>query len=93
MVTPPLPWAACSSDDNPCGEDIFPDIESKPRLAQPEAISSRPTTCYVGEETDSHLTTASFQVVAESGVVSPQPPLLQVKPPQFPQQLLTGLVL
>ncbi|KAK4829680.1 hypothetical protein QYF61_005973 [Mycteria americana] len=38
--------------DNPFSEVKFPNIQSKPPLAQPEAISSRPITCYLGEETD-----------------------------------------
>ncbi|KAK4827408.1 hypothetical protein QYF61_017838, partial [Mycteria americana] len=79
--------------DNTSSEEIFPNIQSKPPLAQLEAISSRPITCYLGEETDPHLSTASFQVVVESDKVSPQPPFLQAKQPQFPQPLLIRLVL
>ena len=75
------------------GEEIFPNTQSKPPLVQLEAISSRPIACYLGRETDPHLATTSFQVVVESNKVSPEPPFLQVKPPQFPQLLLTGLVL
>ncbi|NXK53069.1 TNPO1 protein, partial [Chauna torquata] len=41
-----------------------------------------------GHEADTNLATASFQVVIESYVVSPQHPLLQTKQPQFPQPLL-----
>jgi len=41
--------------DNPISEEIFPNIQSKPLLAQPEAISSRPIICYLGKETDIHL--------------------------------------
>ncbi|KAK4825001.1 hypothetical protein QYF61_022947 [Mycteria americana] len=40
----------------------FPNIQSKSPLAQLEAISSCPITCYLGEETDPHLTTTSFQL-------------------------------
>ncbi|KAK4826830.1 hypothetical protein QYF61_011638, partial [Mycteria americana] len=47
--------------DNPLGEEKFPNIQSKPPLAQLEAISSCPITCYLGEETDPHLSTTSFQ--------------------------------
>ncbi|KAK4819929.1 LOW QUALITY PROTEIN: hypothetical protein QYF61_015304 [Mycteria americana] len=47
--------------DNPFSEVKFPNIQSKPPLAQLEAVSSRPITCYVGEETDPHLSTTSFQ--------------------------------
>ncbi|KAK4830766.1 hypothetical protein QYF61_013255 [Mycteria americana] len=79
--------------DNPFSEVRFPNIQSKPPLVQLEAISSCPVSCYVGEETDPHLSTTSFQVVVESDKVSPQPPLLQPKQPQFPQPLLIRLVL
>ncbi|KAK4826673.1 LOW QUALITY PROTEIN: hypothetical protein QYF61_010682 [Mycteria americana] len=73
--------------------EIFPNIQSKPLLAQLEAISSFPITCYLGEETDPHLATTSFQAVVESDKVSPQPPFLQAKEPQFPQPLLIRLLL
>ncbi|KAK4815582.1 hypothetical protein QYF61_004797 [Mycteria americana] len=63
--------------DNPFSEEKFPNIQSKPPLAQLEAISSCPITCYLGEETDPHLATTSFQA----------------KQPQFPQPLLIRLVL
>ncbi|KAK4813829.1 hypothetical protein QYF61_001833 [Mycteria americana] len=79
--------------DNPFSEVKFPNIQSKPPLVQPEAISSCPITCYLGEETDTHLSTTSFQVVVESNKVSPQPPFLQAKQPQFPQPLLIRLLL
>ncbi|KAK4829729.1 hypothetical protein QYF61_006190 [Mycteria americana] len=79
--------------DNPLGEEKFPNIQSKPPLVQLEAISSGPITCYLGEETDPHLSTTSFQVVEESDKVSPQPPFLQATQPQFPQPLLIRLLL
>ncbi|KAK4827171.1 hypothetical protein QYF61_015133 [Mycteria americana] len=79
--------------DNPLGEEKFPNIQSKPPLAQLEAISSCPITCYLGEETDPHLSTTSFQVVVESDEVSPQPPFLQAKQSQLPQPLLIRLLL
>ncbi|KAK4825244.1 hypothetical protein QYF61_025643 [Mycteria americana] len=79
--------------DNPFSEVKFPNIQSKPPLVQLEAISSRPMACYLGEETDIPLATTSFQVVAESDKVSPQPPLLQAKQPQLPQPLLIRLLL
>ncbi|KAK4820156.1 hypothetical protein QYF61_020531 [Mycteria americana] len=63
--------------DNPFSEVKFPNIQSKPPLAQLEAISSCPITCYLGEETDPHLCTTSFQA----------------KQPQLPQLLLIRLVL
>ncbi|KAK4826170.1 hypothetical protein QYF61_006032 [Mycteria americana] len=63
--------------DNPLGEEKFPHIQSKPPLAQLEAISSCPITCYLGEETDPHLSTTSFQA----------------KQSQLPQPLLIRLLL
>ncbi|KAK4826194.1 hypothetical protein QYF61_006138 [Mycteria americana] len=47
--------------DNPFSEEKFPNIQSKPPLVQLEAISSHPITCYLGEETNTHFTTTSFQ--------------------------------
>ncbi|KAK4826053.1 hypothetical protein QYF61_004168 [Mycteria americana] len=79
--------------DNPFGEKIFPNIQSKPPLVQLKAISSFPMACYLQEETNTHLSTTSFQVVVESDKVSPQPPFLQAKQSQFPQLLLISLVL
>ncbi|KAK4831720.1 hypothetical protein QYF61_018772, partial [Mycteria americana] len=78
---------------HPFSKEIFPNIQSKPPLVQLEAISSRPIASYLGEETDPHLSTASFQVVVESDKVSPQPPFLQARQPQFPQPLLIRLAL
>ena len=53
--------------DNPFSEDFFsPNIQSKSPLAQPEVISSHPITCYLGEETNTHLATTSFQVAVRS---------------------------
>ncbi|KAK4816696.1 LOW QUALITY PROTEIN: hypothetical protein QYF61_020580 [Mycteria americana] len=63
--------------DNPYSEVKFPNIQSKPPRVQLEAISSHPITCYLGEETDPHLSTTSFQA----------------KQPQFPQPLLIRLLL
>ena len=74
--------------DNPFSKEIFPNIQSKPPLVQLKAISSRPTACYLGEETNTHLAKTSFQVAVESDKVSSQPPFLQSKQPQFPQLLL-----
>lgn len=47
-------------------------MQFKPCLVQPKAISSCPSTCYLGEETKPHLTTSSFQVPIESNKVSPE---------------------
>ncbi|KAK4830680.1 hypothetical protein QYF61_012849 [Mycteria americana] len=85
---PPIPML-----DNPFSKEIVPNSQSKPPLVQLEVISSCSIACYLGEETDTHLSTTSFQVVVESGKVSPQPPFLQAKQPQFPQLLLIRLVL
>ena len=55
---------------------------------QLEAIASHPVASYLGEETNTCLTTASFQVAVESSEVPPQPPLLQAKQPQLTQLLI-----
>ncbi|KAK4824605.1 hypothetical protein QYF61_016874 [Mycteria americana] len=86
-------WVPVPMLDNTFSKEIFPNIQSKPPLAQLEAISSCPITCYLGEETNTHLATTSFQVVVESDKVSPEPPLLQINQHQFPQPLLIRLVL
>jgi len=52
-------------------KEIFPNIQSKSPLTQLEAIASRPITSYLGEETNTCLTTTSFQVVIESKKVPP----------------------
>jgi len=78
--------------DHSFSKKIFPNISSKPPLTRLEAIASRPIASSMGEETNTYLSTASFQVVVESNKVPPQPPLLQTKQPQFPQLLLLSLV-
>jgi len=45
---------------------IFPNIQPKPPLTQPEVISSGLTATYLGEETNTHLTRTAFQIVVES---------------------------
>jgi len=74
-------------------EEMFPNIQSEPPLAQLEAIASRRIASYLGEETNTCLATTSLQVAVDSNKVSPQPPLLQTKQPQLPQSLLIRLVL
>ncbi|KAK4814679.1 hypothetical protein QYF61_025505 [Mycteria americana] len=74
--------------DNPFSEVKFPDTQSKPPLAQVEAISSHPMACYLGEETNPTSLHPPF-----SDEVSPQPPFLQAKQPQVPQPLPISLVL
>jgi len=51
-------------------KEIFPNIQFKPPLTQPEAIASCPVASYLGEETNTCLTTLSSQVVVESEKVS-----------------------
>ncbi|KAM9656072.1 uncharacterized protein ACIBXB_008597 [Morphnus guianensis] len=79
--------------DNPLSKEIFPNIQHKPPLPQLEAISSRPVSSHLTEDTSTHLTTTPLQVVVESDKASPQPPFFQTKQPQFPQLLLIRLVL
>ena len=67
-------------------------IQPEPSLAQLKASTSCPVSSYLGKEANSHLTT-SFYAIVESDKVSPECPLLQTKQPQFPQTLLTRLVL
>ncbi|KAK4807409.1 LOW QUALITY PROTEIN: hypothetical protein QYF61_001172 [Mycteria americana] len=76
--------------DNPFREVKFPNIQSKPPLAQLEAISSRPMACYLGEETDPTSRQPPFRQFEE---VSPQPPFLQAEQAQGPQPLPISLVL
>jgi len=61
---------------------MFPNIQPEPHWAQ-LIISSY--CCYLGEEANPHLTTASFQAVVESNKVSPEPPLPQTEQSQFLQ--------
>jgi len=69
--------------DNPFGEEIFPNIQCKPPLTKLKAVSSyhlllgrreQHPPCY-------NLLSGSCR----ENKVSPQPPLLQTKQPQFPQ--------
>ena len=92
-MIPPLPGAAVPMLDNPFSEKSFPNIHFKHPLTQLEAITSHPVACYLGEETDIHLITTSFLVVVESDKVSPELPFLHTEKHQFPQPLLTRLVL
>jgi len=78
--------------DHSFSKELLPNIQCKHPLAGLEAIASHPIASYLGEETNTRLTTTSFQAVVESDKVSPQPPLLQTKQPQLPQPLLIRLV-
>ena len=93
MGTPPLPGQPGPMPDHSCSQENFPHIQPKPPLMQLEAISSCPIPNCLGEDTNTHLTTTSFQVAVESNKASTQPPLLQAKQPQLPQPLLIRLVL
>ncbi|KAK4809957.1 hypothetical protein QYF61_002914 [Mycteria americana] len=61
IVPKPVPML-----DNSFSKKIFPTIQSKPPLVQLEAISSCPMACYLGEVTDTHLATTSFQLCCPS---------------------------
>lgn len=58
-----------------------------------EAISSSPITAGMAGETNLYLTTTSFQVVAESDDLLPEPPLLKTKKTQLPQPLFIKHIL
>ena len=85
-----LPGQPVPMLDHSFSKEIFPNIQPKPPLTQLEAISSRPISSCFGEETNTCLTTTSFEVAVASGKVSPQSPLLQTKS-QLPQPLLIFL--
>jgi len=86
-----FPGQPVPKPDNSLSREMFPNIQSKPPLMQLEAIASRPIAGYLGEETNTCLTTTSFQVVVESNKGPPQPPLLQTEQLQLPQSLLIRL--
>lgn len=90
---PPLPLAATSNVCQPLHEEILPNVQRNSPLAQLEAISTCPITCYLRKETNTLLNAASFHVAAENDEVFPRPPVLQTSPPKFSQLLLTTLVL
>ena len=48
--------------DNRFSEEFFPNTQFKLPLVQFKAVSCCPIICYLGKETNSHLTTTSFQV-------------------------------
>lgn len=85
MVTQQLPGQPDLIFHNSSSEEIFPNIQSTTFpslpafLVQLKAISSYPITCCLGEETDPHPATTSFEVVLETDKVSPEPPLLEAK--------------
>ena len=71
---------------------MFPNIQPEHPLVQLEAIPLVLLLLPEGRGRP-HLTTTSFQVVAESDKVTLEPPLLQNEQPQFPQLLPIRLVL
>ena len=91
MVTQPPLWQPVPMLDHSFSKEIFPNVLSKPLLMQREAVSSHPIASYLGEETNTCLTTSSFQVVVESNKVPLR--VLQTKQLQFRQSLLVRLVL
>ena len=66
-------------------------ITESPRLEKTYKITL--FTSYMREEADPLLTAASLQVVTESSMVSPEPPLLQAEQFQLLQPLLIRPVL
>ena len=71
---PTTPWAAVHHRS--LGEGIAPNSQPEPPLAQRQPIPSRPM-AVPWEQRPTPPHTASFQVIAESQEVSPEPPLLQ----------------
>lgn len=70
-------------------------VSKYPILTSPETtevILSWGLTCYLGEETEPHLSETFFQGVVGSDKVPPAPPLLEAKHPQLSQPLLIRLV-
>jgi len=52
--------------DHSFSEEIFLDIQSEPPLMQLEAVYFGPIASYLGEETNTRLTTTFCQVVVET---------------------------
>ena len=88
-----LPKQPIPAPDHSFREEIFPNIQPEPPLAQLEAIPSHPVSSYTGKEADLYLITISFHIVIEGNKVSPESPLLQTEQSQFPQPLPIRLVL
>lgn len=60
---------------------------------QLEVVALNPVTCHHRKEINTLLAATSFQVVVKIDEVTPQPPFLQTKQPQFPQPLLMSYFL
>ncbi|GAB0182287.1 mitochondrial enolase superfamily member 1 [Grus japonensis] len=52
--------------DNPFTEEIFPNTQSKPPLAQPEAISSHPITCYLGGNRQGQVALEEYREIVQA---------------------------
>ena len=76
---------------NPFSKEISPNIQPKPPLVQLEAIFPHLTTWCLGEEPNPYLTTTSFKVIVQYNKASQEPPFLQAKQPQLPQEPLIRL--
>lgn len=76
--------------DHPHSKGIFPNIESKPPLAQLCAVSSCPIIGHQGEEISISISASPPQEVVERKQITSWPPFLQTRQPKCPQHLLTG---
>ena len=79
--------------DHSFSKEIFPNIQSKPPPMWLEIVSSYPLTCLLGEETNTHHATTSFQVVVENCEISAELPSLHSRQTWFSLPLLIRLVL
>lgn len=64
--------------NKPSHEEILPDVQTEPALAQLQTMSFHPVTVRLRENNNPHLATASCQAVAVSDEVIPEPPSLHV---------------
>lgn len=77
MRSPTPPLAACSKPPFFHEESLL-NIRPKLPQKQRESTASCPVTSFPREETNTHLTATTFQVVEGIDGVSPEPQLLQV---------------
>lgn len=68
-----LPSIFPREKDNTFSEEMFLNIQSKSPLEQPDTLSSFSVSCYLEEETGTHLAASSFQEVVERDNFSPEP--------------------
>jgi len=76
--------------NNPFCKEVFPDIQPKLTLEQPEAISPCPVAYHQWEQTSPALSVDTFQILEESNKISPHSSSPQTKQPEFLQSLLIG---